>query len=334
MDMQQQPTHKTPWVMLFFTLMISPVLLSQASTIELPENGWTSWEVEAITDAPQWCCVDWKHDHSRPSVCHLDTGYNRFKHFTRLYPTRSMMKLYTYTQNGRIDRLHTLSSNCPVDTNTTITNRTDISTTTSTHWLKELIASGTTLNNEAIQALTIHDGDEASDELVRIARSSPDIDNRKNAIFWIGQARAHSLGTDLEDIMFNDEKSLIREHAAFSLSQSDSDNVAEKLIELANTDTSERVRGQAWFWLTQTKASQSEAAIYKALDTEKSGKVREQVIFAISQLPDERATAVLTDIVKDRSRSTLERNKAMFWLIHSNADHAIALFDDLLGASS
>ena len=122
--------------------------------------------------------------------------------------------------------------------------------------------------------------------------------------------------------MFNDKDPEVRKHAAFAITQSKSPRVTQDLIRLGNTDKDGEVRAQAWFWLAHTGAPDSEDAIVAALKKDSDDHVREQAIFALSQLPDERATRALIAAAEDRSLSSEQRKRAVFWLAQSESKGA------------
>lgn len=105
---------------------------------------------------------------------------------------------------------------------------------------------------------------------------------------------------------------------------------SRNLIRLGNSDSDRDVRAQAWFWLAHTGAAESEQAINEALRKDADDHVREQVIFALSQLPEPRATKALIATAEDRSLTREQRNRAVFWLSHSESASALAYLDKVL----
>jgi len=57
--------------------------------------------------------------------------------------------------------------------------------------------------------------------------------------------------------------------------------------------------------------------------------VREHAVFAISQLPRERSVPMLIDLVRNH-KSPKVREKAMFWLAQTGDDRAVALIEEIL----
>ncbi len=58
--------------------------------------------------------------------------------------------------------------------------------------------------------------------------------------------------------------------------------------------------------------------------------MREHAIFALSQLPDERATRALIAAAEDRSLSSEQRKRAVFWLAQSESQGAQTYLEKVL----
>ncbi len=313
-------------------LVVAPfVLASQAHAAELtlPRDGWASWEVPAVEEAPAWCCWTWKGnkiDELR-KPCRLDRDSDGFG--SRNQETTDAVRVYARMASGKVDRLHVFAAACPVQAATPITDLGDVVADDSARWLTDLAkhARGEPdehhdIGEKALAALAIHRGKLAGDALAAMARSDASDETRKQAVFWLAQVRGAEGAQITSFVMFNDEDPDVREHAAFSLSQSEAPRVAAELIRLGNTDQDDNVRAQAWFWLAQTGAAEAEAAIVAALKKDTDDNVREQAIFALSQLPDERATQALIAAAEDRSLAREERKRAIFWLSQAHTDAA------------
>lgn len=142
-----------------------------------------------------------------------------------------------------------------------------------------------------------------------------------------GELPARKVATS---VMFNDQDPQLRQHASFAITQSKSPRITQDLIRLGNSDKDGEVRAQAWFWLAQTGAQGSEDAIITALKKDNDEHVREQAIFALSQLPDERATRALIAAAEDRSLSSEQRKRAVFWLAQSESPGAQTYLEKVL----
>jgi HEAT repeat protein len=312
--------------------MLAPVTF--AAELNLPRDGWASWLVPAVEDAPAWCCWDWREGNPTAKACRLDGSNDGYG--SRGGARTDAVRVYARFDAGKIDRLRALSAICSVQTSTTVQDLGAVSADDSARWLATLTTpqdadkTRPAVGREALAALAIHRGDVAFNELADIARNDARKKNRKEAVFWLAHLRGVSGARAATAIMFGDEDADVREHAAFAVSQSKSPDAASDLIRLANTDATSSVRSQAWFWLARTESPATEAAIGSALRKETDDDVRRQAIFALSQLPEERATRALIAVAEDRSRPSEDRKTAVFWLAQSKSRAAQTYLENML----
>jgi HEAT repeat protein len=307
-----------------------------SAELTLPRDGWASWQVPAVEDAPDWCCFNhWKDRTATRQPCRLDSKHDSYG--GRDGETTDSIRVYARLVAGKIDRLRALSATCPVQTDTEVQDLGTVSVDDSARSLAALVKRGeldaktrARIADDALAALAIHRGAVARDALVRIARHDTRDENRKHAVFWLAHLRGREGAAIATSIMFGDADADIREHAAFAVSQSTSPHAATDLIRLATTDPVAKVRSHAWFSLSQTKSSATEGAIDAALRKEADSSVREQAIFALSQLPDERATRALIKVAEDKSLAREERKRAVFWLSQSESSTAQTYLEEML----
>jgi HEAT repeat protein len=313
---------------------------AQSAELALPQDGWSSWQVAAVDQAPDWCC--WSDDRnfrdSSRMSCRLDAASQSFG--SRDHSTTDAVRVYAHTAGGKIDRLRVLSTTCPVETATAIHDLGRVADDESARWLLNLAKqregdANTRRHDEdgVLTALAVNRGDVARDGLAGIARNDARTETRKQAVFWMALLRGPEGADITSSIMFTDKNAEVREHAAFSLAQSEAPRATADLIRLGNTDRDAEVRAQAWFWLAHTAAPEAESAIFTALRKETDPEVRERAILALSRLPDERAAKALLTIAEDRSQSRELRKRAVFWLSQSDSDAALKYLDQVLTAN-
>ena len=312
---------------------------SHAAELTLPRDGWTSWQVDAVEGAPEWCCwSSWDDRVATRETCKLDgerQGYG-----TRGKATTDSLRIYARLAGGKVERLRAMSARCPVEAKTPIHELGRVAADDSTRWLVGLTRKDTDSDlsgegdNDVLPALAMHRGDLAQQALATMARDDASTERRKHAVFWLAMLRGVAGAEITTSVMFNDQDSEVRKHAAFAITESKSPHVATDLIRLGNTDKNNDVRSQAWFWLAHTGAAQSEDAIVAALRKDADDRVREEAVFALSQLPGERATRALIAVAEDRSLSNEQRKRAMFWLAQSESAGAHAFLDKVLAGNS
>ena len=312
---------------------------ASSADMTLAQDGWSSWQIAAAAEAPDWCC--WSGDvnfrDSSRKACRLDAPSLGFG--SRDHATTDSVRVYAYSVGGKVDRLRVLSATCPVETAAPIHDLGRVADDDSARLLIDLAQRdhGTTTRhddqNEVLAALAVNRGDVAREGLAAIARNDARTETRKQAVFWMALLRGQEGADITASIMFTDKNAEVREHAAFSLAQSEAPRATADLIRLGNIDGDAEVRAQAWFWLAHTAAPEAESAIFTALRKETDAEVRERAILALSRLPDERATKALVSIAEDRSQSRELRKRAVFWLSQSDSDAALRYLDQVLTAN-
>jgi hypothetical protein len=308
---------------------------ARSAEIELPRDGWASWQVAAVDSAPAWCCFSWNDRNATPSTCRLDGSREGFG--TRQdNATTDAVKVYVRSAGGKVERLQVLSASCPVETDTPIQQLGDVFPDDSARWLSaraknsgDDAISHWSLGENALAALAVHRGEVARGTIASLARSE-NTKTRKLAIFWAAIVRGEEGAALASSVMFNDAEPEVRKHGAFAVAQSKSKRVAADLIRLGNTDNVSDVRGQAWFWLAQSGAPEAESAISAALRKDSTDHVRDKAIFALSQLPEERAPRALIAAAEDQSLPREQRKRAVFWLAQSEQASAQSYLDKVL----
>jgi hypothetical protein len=257
-----------------------------AAELTLARDGWTSWEVAAVDDAPDLCCFGNGNNYRDlpRTACRLDGKQQSWG--TRDDATTERVRIYARTAGGRIDRFRVLSAACPAEAATQIRDLGSVDENDSARWLAGLVKQ----EDDVVIALALNRGNVARDALAGIARNDSRTETRKEAVFWLAQVRGQEGADITSSVMFHDKDPEVREHAAFSLSQS--------------------------------KSPRAEADLVRLVTSDKDEDVREGAVFALSQLPDERAARALIAAAENRALERELRKKAVFWLSQSESDEA------------
>jgi hypothetical protein len=184
-------------------------------------------------------------------------------------------------------------------------------------------------SDAVLAAIAFHAEPGADAALERWTRSDQPLRRRKQAVFWMGQARGARGREVLARLVRQDPDPKLREHVVFALSQSREPGAVDDIVEVAKKDQSAHVRGQALFWLAQTAAKRAPAAIRAALDEDPETAVKKKAVFALSQLPKEQGVPLLIDLARTH-RNHEVRKQAMFWLGQSGDSRALAFFEEVL----
>jgi len=310
--------------------LLTPAVQAQIATMSA--DGWHTWRVPAVQSGPEICCFSWSSGTVTRRGCDLDGRHGGFSTSSDGEFVSDEIQVYARLDGGNIKEVRALSSSCPVTANTAVTDLGPVAAGESLEWLEDLVQPNGEHTSDAIAAIAVHAGNQASD-MLRDAARSDDEDIREDTIFWMAQVRIADMADDVKAFVFDDDDPDIREHAAFAYSQSDAGDAADVLIRQGRNDDNADVRSQAWFWLAQTEADESEVEIARAVREDDDEDVREEAVFALSQLPEERAVAALGNILEDKSLDMEVREQALFWLAQSDSDEAFSYFDQILSGN-
>jgi hypothetical protein len=185
------------------------------------------------------------------------------------------------------------------------------------------------IGNEALMAIAFHDGTEAEAVLESFTAPSQPEELRKQAAFWLGEARGKEGLAALQRIAKKDPSPEVRAHVAFALSICKEPAALEEMIRMAHEDESGHVRGQAIFWLAQKAGKRAVSAIDGAIANDPDTEVKKRAVFALSQLPKDEGVPKLIQVAEN-NRNPEVRKQAMFWLGQSQDPQALAFFEKVL----
>jgi hypothetical protein len=304
------------------------------------QPAWIAWAVPASDG--NMCCFESAKQGGAGCCggCRLE-GRGFFK--ARLKPDGPIpleeprrMHVLLRVEGGRVTRIQAYSANCALDAGGL-----------PVHWLEGArsgesvallaglastprawpVAAGFEAEH-AVMSLAQHVDPAVDPALERLAAAGP-IESRKQAVFWMGQARGRRGYESLLRILRDAKEDELREHVVFSLSQSEVPEAKDAIIEVAKRDRSGEVRGQALFWLAQMAGARAREAITDAIRDDPETEVKERAVFALSQLPSEEGVPQLIRLAKT-NRNPVVREKAMFWLGQSEDPRALAFFEEVL----
>jgi hypothetical protein len=307
-----------------------------------PQPAWIAWAVPTFEanmccfesalkgEARNWCC----------GGCRLErkggfTGTLKPSGPVALERPR-VMHLLLRVDKGRVSRINAYSANCALDAGGLPVHwLDDVRVGESVALLAGLAATPPSLPvvasfeaEHVVMGLAHHDDPAVDPALERLAAAGP-LESRKQAVFWMGQARGRRGYESLVRILRDEKDGDLREHAVFSLSQSEVPEAVEAMIATAKHDRSSEVRGQALFWLSQKAGERAAAAITDAIRDDPETEVKEKAVFALSQLPPEQGVPQLIRLAKT-NRNPAVREKAIFWLGQSEDPRALGFFEEVL----
>lgn len=159
-------------------------------------------------------------------------------------------------EDKAITRIRTYSANCPLDAGgKPVYWFGNVSADASVSYLKTFIGQNASrrLNDGAVTAIALTDGQRALDELIGLARDGATPSVKGNGLFWLAQRAGQKAVGTITAAIENDPDTEVKKKAVFALSQLPKDEGVPLLIQQARTNKNAAVRKQAMFWLGQSK---------------------------------------------------------------------------------
>lgn len=235
-------------------LVLTLLVVSNPARSETPfdADGWVTWRVAAVANRPDWCCYRWSAGDAQRLPCDLSRSDSHTGATDARKASGGEVQLWARVEQGRIDRLETLSPDCVVRDTVTWHDLGLVTEAESLAWLRRNTPTDHRRQHELIAAIAAHAGDASSALLGETARSGDTVELRRTAIFWIGQLRIGDSREVLIELMHSDTDPAIREHAIFSYAHSPAGDRTEVLIGLVeNPQRPMQDRKRALFWLAE-----------------------------------------------------------------------------------
>ena len=170
------------------------------------------------------------------------------------------------------------------------------------------------------------------DPLIKLARTSPHEDIRKDAVFWLGQIGGSEVVAFYDDLLQNSTDPEVQKQVLFGLHEIGGDESLRKLADVAKSNKNVDLRKDAIFWISQTDHQSAPGLIESIAASNPSPEIMKQVVFAYSQMgPD--GLRRLNELARSHPDLTV-RKESIFWVGQEGGSQATALFDDLLSSST
>lgn len=302
---------------------------------------WLGYSVPAVTRDRNVCCGNYGDSGSDCGMCRLegdDRGVN-FKSGSgsvKLEGSRELIVLLR-AEAKRVVKIRVTSEECSLDGGgLQFMWLTGVKPAESVDLLANYVRGAESggidsknVGHGALAAIALH-ADAASDRaLESFVRPDQREELRKQAAFWLGEARGKSGFSALQKMAKNDPSSEVRSHVTFALSVSHEPGALDEMIHMAKDDESAHVRGQALFWLAQKAGQKAVGAITGAIESDPDTEVKRKAVFALSQLPKDEGVPKLIEVAQTNHNPAV-RKQAMFWLGQSNDPRALAFFEKVL----
>lgn len=302
----------------------------------LAPGDWLSYETELQPGQRAPCCFDWKRSKVRDAVCRLDREDWNFGHRdSDPQPPGARLRVLLRRDAQGADRVRVMGTHCAVEPGQArVVEAAPLAPADSIVLLQR--ALGTPAKRERHQltaAIAHHAGSAADVALEHAAAAGKPRDGRRDAVFWLAQARGEHGFRVVRDLLEREQDDELRRHEVFALSISRVPAAVRELRALARRHGEAEVRGEALFWLAQNQDPQTEALVAEVLRGEPSRHITEKAVFALSQLPSKRAIPALRDLVEHGTPREV-RKQALFWLAQVDDEAVLPVFDQLLGGAA
>ena len=161
-----------------------------AETPQLTANGWHTWRVTAAENAADWCCFQWNSGVSQQKSCDLDNRQNGYSRSDDQVVPVDEMQIYALTGGGELKKIRALSSQCRVTAKSEIIDLGFLETDDSVDWLQQYIDPPTQISTNVMAAISTHHGEYPITVLMDVVRSNSNMENRKDALFWLAMSES------------------------------------------------------------------------------------------------------------------------------------------------
>lgn len=306
---------------------------------------WLGYSVAQVKGDRSICCPHWGENKSTIcDACKLETA-NHGVSISSEKPANTKVNLegpgelavLYRAESGKLSQIRVLSLDCVADAGGLSVIWLDgVKATDSVALLEKFVrganmesASSEKIAESALTAIALHADSSADRALQSFVASTEPVSLRREAAFWLGEARGPSGLQILQKMAQSDPSPDVREQVAFALSISKEPGALTELIRMAHDDQIPGVRSQALFWLGQKAGEKASKAITSAIDADPDTEVKKKAVFALSQMPPDEGVLKLIQVAQTNHNPAV-RKEAMFWLGQSGDPQALAFFEKVL----
>lgn len=142
-----------------------------ADFISADAEGWHTWQFDASEPVAKMCCFTWQRASGSQKGCNLDGGRVSYGSDGDCSAEAGNVQVYAFIKSGRATRIRVLSSECPVSTETQLTDHGVVSTEDTIKWFREVIEDQRTnrdIRDEALFGLVQSKSDAAFEYIDRL----------------------------------------------------------------------------------------------------------------------------------------------------------------------
>ena len=134
--------------------------------------------------------------------------------------------------------------------------------------------------------------------LIEIAKNSPNVKARKDAIFWMSQSRGDK-DSVVDSLLGLSSNSDDADAVIFALSQIRTGKSFNALATIAqDKNKTDAVRQSALFWISQSRSSQAAATLGNVASSDPDMEMRKQAVFWLEHMKTPEATQALENLLR------------------------------------
>ncbi|MEJ7709008.1 MAG: HEAT repeat domain-containing protein [Pyrinomonadaceae bacterium] len=168
---------------------------------------------------------------------------------------------------------------------------------------------------------------------MKLARSDPDPDAKRQATHRLSESERETTFTDLEQIYAADQNGQLRRIILDAYSRLKNTKAAEKLFEIARQSDNKEMRRHAIHLIGEKAGRRSLEALRQTVDGDATAgddvQVQMQAVQAIGQRPPDEAIPLLIKVARTHE-STMVRKRAIQRLGELEDERVLAFFSEIL----
>ena len=183
-------TYRISTRLVLAALLIAALVHSERASAAMPEfdaDGWYTWRVQAAQPDTLRCCGTWSGGRMISGGCNLDTG--RTASGCADFGPSDEVQLYARVEKGHVTGIRAFSPQCRIESTRPMYDLGPVENGDSVSRLKTYVATGSSINDDALAAIASHAGVDAF-EALRDAVRDEEAGIREQALFWLVQSES------------------------------------------------------------------------------------------------------------------------------------------------
>jgi len=163
-----------PSKILAVTLVAALIIWSESTAADIvtdTSDGWHTWQIDEAGSVSEMCCFTWQRGSRTKTGCNLDGGRVSYGNDGDCSADTGAVQFYVQVKNGKPSKIRALSSECPVTTESKVTDHGVVTAEDNIEWFRNVIEDKSlsqSIREEALFGLVQSESDTAFDYLDRL----------------------------------------------------------------------------------------------------------------------------------------------------------------------